>query len=371
MMRVVATWLLLFLAIIACGQAAPVATPAAPPATAVPTRAQASAKPALTTSPTVNLRVGVAPNAVFGPHYIAQARGYFQEVGLNVEFFVTPGPSEQLPSLIQGQIQVGGCASNIGCFNALNRRADVQIVADLQSGGKTPKSTGNIALVVRKDLWDAGTIREAKDLVGRTVYTSGGEGGAPYLELVHWLRRHGIDPRSVEFSVMSFPDVLAAMGNRGIELGISVEPLLSAGLASGIHEILVTQEEMYPEIQALYVLYWTGTERMGPMVGERFMVAYLRGVRDYINAFEYGIDQDAIIQTLIENSPIKDAAIYRQIKYAWIDPNGLVNRASLESDIALLRELGIAQTPIDLSPMFEDKYRQFAVQYLGEYLPPR
>src|SRR5438045_4669601 len=179
MTRGVAPWLLL-LAIVACGQPAPVATSAAPPATAAPVQAPADARPALTTTPTVNLTVGVAPNSVFGPHYIAQARGYFQEVGLNVEFFVTPGPSEQLPALIQGQIQVGGCASNIGCFNALNRRADVQIVADLQSCGKTLKSTGNIALVVRKDLWDDGTIREPKHLLGRTVYTSGGQGVAPY-----------------------------------------------------------------------------------------------------------------------------------------------------------------------------------------------
>ena len=27
-----------------------------------------------------------------------------------------------------------------------------------------------------------------------------------------------------------------------------------------------------------------------------WMVAYLRGVRDYLNAFEYGVDQDAIIE---------------------------------------------------------------------------
>ena len=33
----------------------------------------------------------------------------------------------------------------------------------------------------------------------------------------------------------------------------------------------------------------------------------------------------------------------------------------------LFRDLGVATTPIDLSPAFDDKYRAFAVQYLGEY----
>src|SRR6266852_2263684 len=101
MTRVVAIWLVFVLAVTACGQPAPVASTPVPPATAAPAQAAAPAKPTLATSPAVNLMVGVAPNSVFGPHYIAQDRGYFQDVGLNVEFFVTPGPSEQLPSLMQ------------------------------------------------------------------------------------------------------------------------------------------------------------------------------------------------------------------------------------------------------------------------------
>ena len=50
-----------------------------------------------------------------------------------------------------------------------------------------------------------------------------------------------------------------------------------------------------------------------------------------------------------------------------MDPNGVVNRASLEGYATLFRDLGVAPTPIDLSPAFDDKYRAFAVQYLGEY----
>jgi len=33
--------------------------------------------------------------------------------------------------------------------------------------------------------------------------------------------------------------------------------------------------------------------------------------------------------------------------------------------------LGLYANPIDLSQAFNDSYRQFAVQYLGEYRPPR
>jgi NitT/TauT family transport system substrate-binding protein len=167
-----------------------------------------------------------------------------------------------------------------------------------------------------------------------------------------------------------FADVFAAMQNRGIEVGTSSEPLISMGLARGVHEILATMEDMHPSTQVLFLMYWAGIERLGPRVGERFMVAYLRAARDYVNAFEYGIDQDAIIDILVRETPLKDPALYRQIRYAWIDPDGRVDRQAMEADAELMRELGLLG-PVDLSGMFVDKYRDFAVQHLGPYRPPR
>src|SRR5581483_10026684 len=171
---------------------APTSAPAATaaPATSAPAAAApttAAGQPALVRSPAVDLKVGVIPQASYAPFFIAQARGYFKELGLNVEFFPTGNIVDQLPAIAQGQLNVGSCSTGVPCFNALNRRVDVKIVADLQSAGKTEKSTGNLALVVRKAVWDAGTIRSARDLVGRSVYTIAGEGSGPHVVLARWL----------------------------------------------------------------------------------------------------------------------------------------------------------------------------------------
>jgi NitT/TauT family transport system substrate-binding protein len=348
--------------------------PAAAPAAPAPAGSNASApagKPELPTTPVVQLKVGALPLSAWAPHYVAQEKGYFKEVGLDVEFFITGNVNEQLPAITQGQLQVGACASSAGCFNALNRRTDLKIVADLASAGKTEKSKGSSAIVVRKDLWDNGTIREPKDLVGYTMWNIAGPGSAHHAQASHWMLRLGLDPRSFEWPQLQFPEQYAAMQNKGIEVGIQTEPLLAAGLANGVHQIMVTTEDMDPNAQVLYLMYWSGIENMGPMVGERFMVAFLRGARDYINAFEYGVDQDQIIDILTKNTVLKDASLYRQIKYSYLDPNGVLTPKSLEADAELFRELGVINTPIELGPMFDDKYRQFAVQYLGEYRPPR
>jgi NitT/TauT family transport system substrate-binding protein len=362
--------------LVACGPGA--APPAAPPAAPAPAAtggasgSAAAAPPAeLPVSPAVGLTVGAIASGNYAPLFVAQARGHFTEVGLNVEFVNTVNVNEQLAALAQGKLQVGACSNSVGCFNALHRRVDFKIVADLKSGGKTEKSRGSGGLVARKDLWDNGTIRGPQDLVGRSVWTVAGEGSGQHAAAAHWLLRNGVDPRSINWQQIPSPDLMAGMANGAIEAGAQSEPFVTAGVTRGIHHVLATSEEMNPATRSLYLMFWPGIDGLGPLVGERFLVAYLRAAREYINAFEYGVDQDAILDVLVQETAIKDRAVYQQIKYSWVDPDGVVVRADLEADAELFRELGLLPNPVNLDQAFEDKYRQFAVQYLGPYEPPR
>ena len=343
---------------------APAAKPAAPAAPAAP------AKPQLTTSPPVTVKVGYLPVSSWAPLFVAQERGYFQEVGLEVDSAPFGNYTSQLPLLAQGQLHVAGCSNAVACYNAFGRGLDLRIVTDLQSAGKTEKSRGASALVVRKDLWDNGTIRDARDLIGRTLYTQAGPGSGQHAQAAHWLRRHGVDPGAMEWTQLQFADLFAAMQNQAVEAGFQSEPFIAAGLNRGVHQILATSEEMHPTVQSTYVMFWTGIDRLGPQVGERFMVAWTRGGRDFTNGMEYGIDQDLMINVLVRETGIKDPDVHRQTKYPWRNPNGEVDRATLQADADLFTELGL-MSQVDISHVFDDKYRQFAVDYLGEYRPPR
>jgi NitT/TauT family transport system substrate-binding protein len=353
--------------------APPAAQPAAPAPAAAPTSAApaSASAAALPTTPRVALKIGVSPVSAYGPLFIAHERGYFDELGLDVELVSTANTQEQVPALTQGQLHVGSCGATLGCLNALTRRTDLKIVAGIVGSGRTEKSTGANSLVVRKDLWDSGAIREAKDLAGRKVYLIAGAGSSAYSLVVHWLRRNGVDPASVEFDRMVYPDQLVAMGNNAIELGVQAQPILSTGLERGLTHVLATQEDMNPDGQTLFLMYRGGIDRLGPRVGERVMVAFLRGVRDVLNAFEYGIDQDSVIEVLVKETTLKDPAVYRRISYGWTDPNGVLRRASIENDAQLFYELGLLREPVDLSQAFDDQYRRAAIQLVGEYQPPR
>src|SRR5438105_3956112 len=91
---------------------------AAPLVATGPTAARAS-QTTLPTTPVVNLKVGALPVSAFGSYYIAYERGYFRDVGLNVEFESGNSVNDILPSLAQGQVHIGACSSNVFCFNFL------------------------------------------------------------------------------------------------------------------------------------------------------------------------------------------------------------------------------------------------------------
>ena len=74
---------------------------------------------------------------------------------------------------------------------------------------------------------------------------------------------------------------------------------------------------------------------------------------------------------LTRETTIKDPAVFRQIKYSGVDPNGVMSPEALAADVRLWAERGALPNPPDIAGVIDDRYRQFAVQYLGEYQSPR
>src|SRR5256885_2347155 len=79
------------------------------------------------------------------------------------------------------------------------------------------------------------------DLWAPPIHVVVGPGSGSHGQIARWFRRNGVDPLSVDFVGMPFPDQLLAMSNRAIESSIQTEPLLTAGFARGVHHLLATQ----------------------------------------------------------------------------------------------------------------------------------
>ena len=104
-------------------------------------------------------------------------------------------------------------------------------------------------------------------------------------------------------------------------------------------------------------------------LARRFMVAYLEGVRDYVDGFFKGdaAKKAAVVKALVENTNIQDPAAFERMGMPAVNPNGKVNVESLRRDMELFRQIGLVQAPADLTKLVDHSFVEAAVKVLGEY----
>src|SRR5689334_1760039 len=98
-------------------------------------------------------------------YYIAVAKGYFAQEGIALDSGDTRSALDTIGPLATGQLDVSMGAATAGFFNAARQGFDLRVVAAMGIQGPVMSTQP----LVRKALWDDGTIRSGKDLRGRKV----------------------------------------------------------------------------------------------------------------------------------------------------------------------------------------------------------
>jgi len=99
------------------------------------------------------------------PFYIAVGKGYFAKEGIKVESGNIRSALDTIAPMATGRLDGSMGAATAGFFNAAHQGFDMRIAAVLGIQGPV-MATQPLA---RKDLWDNGAIKNAKDLKGRKV----------------------------------------------------------------------------------------------------------------------------------------------------------------------------------------------------------
>lgn len=295
-----------------------------------------------------------------GPVYLARDRGYFAAQGLDVELVNFASSAEMVPALATGEVLAAVGAASPGVYNAVRRGIELKIVAD---AGSTPPGAGFTALVVRKDLVDSGAVRDYADLRGRRIAVPS-RASTSLIDVDRALQLGGLTLNDVDVVELPFADVNAAFASRNLDAAIQIEPLVAAGVARELFVRWRGSDELYPGHQLAFIMY---SPRMPADVGQRFMQAYLRGARDYQDAFFRNVGRSEVVQVLIANTPVKDAALYEQMAYAYVDPNGALNEASMAQDIDWWVRQGLLAERVELAGVVDNRYAEQAVQQLGRY----
>lgn len=187
-------------------------TPAAPSAGATPVAtepAAAAATPTATSLKPVTFMAGYKPqaNLPFVGAYVAQAKGFFEQNGLDVTIEHSPGRGEHVQLLVAGKVQV----TTMDAATILQRRADpgLPVVSIALIGQK-----GQQAFAALK----GSGLQTPKDWEGKTV----GYKGTPPPDLYALLTAAGADVNKVNLVNVGFdPRVL-------VERQVDVYPLFKS-----------------------------------------------------------------------------------------------------------------------------------------------
>jgi NitT/TauT family transport system substrate-binding protein len=300
-----------------------------------------------------------------GGIFVANERGYFKAEGLELDVQRFQSLVEMVAPLTNGELQIAAGALAAGVYNASERGISLRIVAD--KGQAVGPDWDFSALVIRKDLIDSGKVKDYKDLKGLTLVTSG-RGNSPEVSLATALKKGGLTLQDVNYTNMSFPDMVAALQNKGIDGGIMIEPFVSRAVSEGTGVRWRSSTEILGANQQVAVIVYGEQFATKKDVAQRWMNAYIRGIRDYNDAFgpkKNGYDD--VVNILVANTTVKDPNIYAQMKPAGLDPDGKMDLQSVKNDLDYYIESGQTKPGIDLSKLIDTSFQEAAVKTLGAY----
>ena len=241
---------------------------AAPAPTAAPT-------PAPTAAALETVKMVHVPSVLFAPLYVAIEKGYVREQGIDLQLDRAAAGQDAMPLLANGQLDVVVGGFSAATFNAVQRGLELRVVASM---GRQPASGYPSALMVRRDLLDSGAVKDMRDLKGRKVAISGGEGSTGSYWMATKLRPAGLDLKDIQMVNMGFPDMVAAFSSQAIDAGFPSAPattqIRNAGTADFFGGVTA------PGASAVGVTYGGPFLKNRPEVGRRLLAALIKGARD-------------------------------------------------------------------------------------------
>jgi NitT/TauT family transport system substrate-binding protein len=265
-------------------------------------------------------------------------------------------------SIAASQVEVANTDAGAGLLNAISRDLPMKFVAD---GAHCVPGHCTAAFVVRKDLADAGGFKSLQDLRGKNVnqFTPG---STLYQYLYRMLDKAGLKDTDLTLTVLTFDQVVPAFTTKALDASWQIEPFTTQGSLQGVSSKFGDAADILGPQQSTVIVYSPTFATQQPEVGKRFMLAYLRGARDYTDAFDGGKDRDAIIQILTQNTNFKDPAIFSQVELPAFDPDGRIILDSLKANQEWYVNHGDVKTPVDLERIYDPSYAEYAVGILGK-----
>ncbi len=339
----------------------------ATPAAAQPTTA---AKPTTASQPTApakaaTVRFGSPGSVSDAGVFIGAEKGYFKDLGLDVQVLPFQSGPTMIAPLAAGELDVGGGSISTGLLNAIDRGVALKIVT---GKGSNIKGFDFSRVTVRKELIDSGQVKEIKDFKGKKFAVASAQSGAEAIAY-YFLKQGGLTIKDVELLIMGYPDMIAAYANKAVDLAVQIEPTLNASVERGLTVRWppgATSTIYGGEYQAAELVFSEQFTK-NVDVSRRFMIGYLKGMRDYNDAFAKGQNKSQIVSILNKYTTEKDPTLFDKMEMPYLNGDGKMHVPSMQMDFDYFKQMGYYTGKLELKGIIDTQFTDYAVQQLGPY----
>ena len=238
----------------------------------------------------------------------------------------------------------------------------MKLVAD---GTQDLPKWGSSWVVLRKDLADSGQVKTPVDLKGMKIaIPSQGSYAQMIVELA--LAEGGLKPDDAELVVLPHADQAAGLQNKAIAAGFTVEPFIARGVQEGFSLKWIPDYKYFNgKVQGAFIVFGPELARNKDL-GQRWMTAYLKGVRTYLDAFEKRQGRDEVVNILIKQTTVKDPKLFDIMELPYLDPNGLIDKKSMDAQYKWFVDKGVYQGKKTFDDIMDLSFAEAASQKLGK-----
>lgn len=306
------------------------------------------------------VKVGIARSTSNAAELMALKHGYFKEAGIKLDWDDIDTTANVIALLAQNKYQIVAGGISAGIFNALEKNLPITILSDRVS---TPIGHN---LMLRPDLKD--TVKSLKDLKGKVI-ASNGPGSVSTYEVGKMLEREGLKLTDVELKIFPFPQMGIAFRNKAVDAGLLIPPFTWNVEAQGLAIPFADVDKLVePQPMTIAVIMansdWV---KANQDLVRNYMTAWLRGVREYCQAYHGAANREEIIDELVKTKTAPNRDLLEKFPWPARSPDGKINTASMADINKWYVANKMTTTDFPVSRLIDSSYVDYAVQKLGPF----
>lgn len=302
------------------------------------------------------IKIGVVRTLAVGPIFVADARGYFRDEGLDATIVYFDAAQPIAVAVASGDIDFG-CTGMAAAFYSLAGQGVLKIIA---GGNREMPGFKNAGYIASNKSYQAG-FTSLKQLAGRTVAVTQ-IGSQLHYDLGLAADKYKIDLNSIHVAALqSNTNMSSAIAGGQADMGVIPVTLAMQLLTRGDAKLIGWVGDEVPYSQANTAFTSTKIANTEQPTVERFLRAFKKGARDYHDAFADANEQrrdgpttDALLALLAKYTQQKPEDIRAAIP--WLDADLRLDSKDVRHQIDWFRTQGEIKTPVNAADVIDKRY---------------